>query len=249
MSDVTLPAIQDAIKAFRLAVDESKAVAPAPEPAPEPVAEETPADEPVEKVSDDLLEALLADQPKEKTIDDEWEDVAATLKADKAAVQKEAIAALKKLATPDVEARKAALADLAKTVGVDLSGDNLPRSDADKAQIAALRDEIAQLKGQQVAAAKAKAEAEVKAFAAKHDDLDKFRPEMAKLLKAGIATDVKDAYKKAKALAGEVTPNIKTVKPSAGAAPAASKPKVPLTPEAQAAADFREQMLKAFRSK
>lgn len=214
------------------------------EDAPEPV------EAPKEPVSDALLEALLKDVPKERTVDDEWADVAKTLKADVKDIQKEAVSALKRLVNPDIAERKAALADLAHTVGIDLSGDTLPRSDVDKAQIDALRAELATLKGHQVEAAKAKAEAEVKAFAEKHEDLDKYRPDMAKLIQAGIATDVKDAYKKAKALAGTAPTNIKHVKPSGNAKPVA--PSKPVVTTGNAVADLaalKAELHRALRSK
>lgn len=245
--------VDSVVNSFK--IEAAAEATPAPVSEPEVVdAPEAEVEAPVEDVKapeslDDLLEALTKDDtPKEPTVDEEWSELAGKLKADKERVQKEAISALKKLTDPDVAARKAALADLAKTVGIDLSGDSLPTSDADKAQIDALRAEVAALKGQKVAEAKAKAEAEIKAFAEKHEDLDKFRPEMAKLLKAGIATDVKDAYRKAKALAGAAQTNIKHVKPSGAVKPATPKKDSLFEGGASSLHDLRESFAKALKS-
>jgi uncharacterized small protein (DUF1192 family) len=181
----------------------------------------------VTDIIDAVTPATPADTPKPvDPLDKDWEDLAKVFKADKATVQKEAVDTFKKLTSPDAAVREAALADLAKAVGTQISSTSAqPTGNVDNSEIAALRSEIAQLKAQTQLEAQAKLAAEITSFAKKHPDFDSVRPDVAKVLKAGLATDLADAYAKVKAMKGESIAKPVHIKPSGSAVVQKEQPK------------------------
>lgn len=174
------------------------------------VLEPTPADKPATKPADSVVATATASQ--------DWDALAEEVKVDSAALQREALLAFKKLVSKDMSEREHAIAELAKAAGVKISGESAkPTGYVDKSEIATLRGELEQLKAQTLATENKRAQAEITKFATTHADFETLRPEISKVLQAGLATDLADAYAKVKAMKGESVAKPTHVKPSASA--------------------------------
>lgn len=110
------------------------------------------------------------------------------------------------LRTLPMDQRRAYLGQLASQYGIDLSG-NAPipqQAQPIDPAFSALQNELTNLRGtvlgwqqQQTEAQTAQLQSEITNFAASHEHFEQARPVMQKLLNAGVATDLEDAYTQA----------------------------------------------------